>query len=104
MIQRLPDERETRTVEKGTFYFSVEELASPPGDLNTTGMIDASANMEDRKSRMSPFLFCESGENEGTGLGLTIVHQIIREHQGTIHVQSTEGVGTTFRINLPSIV
>jgi signal transduction histidine kinase len=46
----------------------------------------------------------ESGENEGTGLGLTIVHQIIREHQGTIHVQSTEGVGTTFRINLPSIV
>lgn len=44
-----------------------------------------------------------SGENEGTGLGLTIAHQIIREHQGEIRVRSAEGVGTTFWINLPSI-
>ncbi len=43
-----------------------------------------------------------SSINEGTGLGLTIAHQIIREHRGEIQVQSTEGVGTTFRIYLPS--
>lgn len=43
-----------------------------------------------------------SAMNEGTGLGLTIAHQIIREHRGEIQVQSTEGMGTTFRINLPS--
>lgn len=43
-----------------------------------------------------------SAVNEGTGLGLTIAHQIIREHRGEIQVQSTEGVGTTFRIYLPS--
>jgi signal transduction histidine kinase len=43
-----------------------------------------------------------SAVNEGTGLGLTIVHQIIKEHRGEIHVQSTEGIGTIFRINLPS--
>ena len=43
-----------------------------------------------------------SAFNEGTGLGLTIAHQIIREHRGEIQVQSAEGVGTTFRINLPS--
>ncbi|MGC4098736.1 MAG: ATP-binding protein [Nitrospira sp.] len=43
-----------------------------------------------------------SAMNEGTGLGLTIAHQIIREHRGEIQVQSTEGIGTTFRINLPS--
>ncbi len=43
-----------------------------------------------------------SAMNEGTGLGLTIAHQIIREHRGEIQVQSTKGIGTTFRIKLPS--
>lgn len=45
----------------------------------------------------------ESGEHEGTGLGLTIVHQIIQEHHGEIQVRSTVGTGTTFLVNLPAI-
>ncbi|WP_455377034.1 two-component system sensor histidine kinase NtrB [Petrachloros mirabilis] len=45
----------------------------------------------------------ESGEHEGTGLGLTIVHQIIQEHHGEIHVKSTVGTGTTFLIDLPAV-
>jgi signal transduction histidine kinase len=45
----------------------------------------------------------KSGENEGTGLGLAIAHQIIREHRGTIQVESTVGSGTTFRVTLPSM-
>ena len=45
----------------------------------------------------------ESGEHEGTGLGLTIVHQIIEEHHGEIQVTSTVGNGTTFLVNLPAI-
>ncbi|SPP66779.1 ATP-binding protein [Nitrospira lenta] len=44
-----------------------------------------------------------SGEHAGTGLGLTIVHQIIQEHHGEIQVESTEGVGTTFSVNLPAL-
>ncbi len=40
--------------------------------------------------------------SEGTGLGLTIVHQIVQEHRGDIQIQSTEGLGTTVRIQLPS--
>lgn len=42
-----------------------------------------------------------SAFNEGTGLGLTIVHQIIQEHRGEIRVHSAEGIGTTFHIQLP---
>jgi signal transduction histidine kinase len=38
---------------------------------------------------------------EGTGLGLTIVHAIVRAHGGTIEVTSDEGQGTTFRVRLP---
>lgn len=45
----------------------------------------------------------ESGEHEGTGLGLTIVHQIIEEHQGEIQVKSTVDLGTTFFVNLPAL-
>jgi signal transduction histidine kinase len=45
----------------------------------------------------------ESGEHEGTGLGLTIVHQIIQEHQGEVQVKSAVGVGTTFFVNLPAL-
>lgn len=43
----------------------------------------------------------ESAERVGTGLGLTIVHQIVKEHRGSIEVDSTVGAGTTFLVNLP---
>jgi two-component system NtrC family sensor kinase len=42
-----------------------------------------------------------SEEREGTGLGLTIAHQIIQEHGGHITVESQLGKGTTFSISLP---
>ena len=37
----------------------------------------------------------------GTGLGLMIVQRIVREHGGTIEVESDKDRGTTFRIKLP---
>jgi signal transduction histidine kinase len=37
----------------------------------------------------------------GLGLGLHITHEIIRRHGGKITVESTEGVGSRFRVELP---
>jgi signal transduction histidine kinase len=37
----------------------------------------------------------------GSGLGLSIVYQIIRDHGGTINARSREGQGTTIIIELP---
>jgi hypothetical protein len=39
---------------------------------------------------------------EGTGLGLAISYGIVRDHQGTIDVQSSPGQGTTFVLTFPA--
>jgi two-component system nitrogen regulation sensor histidine kinase GlnL len=38
---------------------------------------------------------------EGTGLGLAVARHWIARHEGTLHLESTRGVGTTVRIALP---
>jgi len=37
----------------------------------------------------------------GTGLGLTVVFKVVKEHKGDINVESREGEGTAFTITLP---
>ena len=49
-----------------------------------------------------PF-FTTKGVNEGTGLGLPVVHGIVKSHKGAIAVASTSGEGTNFDIFLPRI-
>ncbi|MBB6326675.1 signal transduction histidine kinase [Algoriphagus iocasae] len=49
---------------------------------------------------LQPF-FTTKPTGQGTGLGLSLSYDIIKAHQGEIKMESTEGLGTTFKIYLP---
>ena len=92
----------------GRLRVKTRKLAKPGGtvwvhiEIKDTGEGIQETNLD---HVFDPFFTTKhaSGEHEGTGLGLTIVHQIIQEHHGEIRVESSVGVGTTFFVSLPAL-
>jgi len=56
---------------------------------------------EDIKNRVYDPFFTTKEIGKGTGQGLAIVYSIIKKHNGSIELDSTEGQGTTFTVRLP---
>ena len=53
---------------------------------------------EDRERIFDPFF---TTKDTGTGLGLSVAHGIVLEHQGVLDVESVPGIGTCFSVLLP---
>jgi PAS domain S-box-containing protein len=83
----------------GTLRISLEQA----GDHVRAVIADTGHGIpqEDLSKIFNPF-FSTKEAGKGTGLGLTVVHNIVQEHGGSISVESEPGAGTTFTVTLPA--
>ena len=81
--------------------------AAVPGDLIEIAVSDEGIGIPSRDlerifERFYRVDRARSRATGGTGLGLSIVRHVAQAHGGEVVVESTEGVGSTFRLRIPA--
>jgi PAS domain S-box-containing protein len=77
---------------------TLEEIA---GNAKLTCRDNGKGISDDIKERIFDPFFTTKDVNQGTGIGLSIVSSIIKEHDGEIYFKSILGEGTTFIVEIP---
>jgi len=91
---------------KHTFEGEIRVAVSIDGDCAVLQVSDTGVGIP---AEQLPHVFerfrrvpnARSRTHEGTGIGLALVQELVRLHQGEVSVESREGVGTTFTVRLP---
>ena len=82
----------------GRLAVSVSE--KPPGVVRLE-VVDTGEGMTEEVVRKA-FLPFFTTRDDGTGLGLAVVHGIVEAHSGSVDMESSPGAGTRFEVRLPS--
>jgi len=98
-IKAMPNGGEL-IIKTSIFHEEIAEDIKKEWVLTTVQDTGIGIKKEDLAYIFDPFF---SKSTQGTGLGLSNVYRIIELHNGSITVQSKEGVGTTVKIYLPII-
>jgi PAS domain S-box-containing protein len=79
-----------------------DDAALVPGQYAVLSVSDTGHGISpDLMEKIFEPYFTTKEKGKGTGLGLAVAHRIIKEHRGTIKVDSEIGKGTTIKVFLP---